>query len=98
VQGPRAYYAGWALSRSGLYYAIERARIYGEVDDSFRARVPTEYVIRFLDFDSGKVTELFRKDGPFRHRWLAVSPDEEWIVFGEQPLAQSEIMLVENFR
>jgi Tol biopolymer transport system component len=98
LQGPLAYYADWTLSRSGLYYAIERARAYGGVDDSTRARVPTEYVIQFLDFDSGEVTELFRKEGPFRHRWLEVSPDEAWILYGEQPLSQSEIMLVENFR
>jgi hypothetical protein len=98
VQGPLAYYADWTLARSGLYYAIERARAYGGVDDSTLARVPTEYVIRFLDFDSGEVTELFRKDGPFRHRWLEVSPDEKWILYGEQPVSQAELMLVENFR
>jgi Tol biopolymer transport system component/DNA-binding winged helix-turn-helix (wHTH) protein len=98
VRGPLAYNRDWALSSRGLYYAIERARVYGGVDDHFRSRVPTEYAIWFLDFESGKVTELFRKDGPFRHRWLAVSPDEERILYGEQALAQSEIMLVENFR
>ena len=32
------------------------------------------------------------------HRWLAVSPDEEWILYSELPEAQSELMLVENFR
>jgi hypothetical protein len=29
---------------------------------------------------------------------LAVSPDEKWILFSEMPFAQSELMLVENFR
>jgi Tol biopolymer transport system component len=98
VRGPLNYNADWTLSRRGLYYAIERARVFGGWDDSRQARVPTEYAIRFLDFDSGEVTELFRKDGPFRHGWLAVSPDEEWILYGEQPLAQAELMLIENFR
>jgi len=30
--------------------------------------------------------------------WLAVSPDEEWILYGERPAPTSELMLVENFR
>jgi hypothetical protein len=98
VRGPLNYDADWTLSRRGLYYAIERARVFGGWDDSRQARVPTEYVIRFLDFDSGQVTELFRMDGPVRHRWLEVSPDEESILYGEQPVFRSEIMLVENFR
>jgi Tol biopolymer transport system component len=98
LSGPRSYYAMWALSRSGIYHATEQARAFAGVDVSRRTRVATEYAIRFLDFESGEVTELFRKEGPFRHRWLAVSPDEEWILYGEQPLAQAELMLVENFR
>jgi hypothetical protein len=98
LAGPLPYYADWALSRSGIYYATQKARVFGGVDDSFRARVPTEYTIRFLDFESGEVAELFREQGPFRHRWLAVSPDEEWILYGGQSLAQAELMLVDNFR
>ncbi len=27
-------------------------------------------------------------EGPFQHRTLAVSPDEEWALFGESPAAQ----------
>jgi dipeptidyl aminopeptidase/acylaminoacyl peptidase len=98
LAGPLPYYADWAFSRSGIYYATQEARVFAGVDGSRRARVPTAYAIRFLAFESGEVTELFRKEGPFRHRWLAVSPDEEWILYGEQPLAQAELMLVENFR
>ena len=56
------------------------------------------YAIRYLDFESGQVSELFRKDGPFRHQTLAVSSDERWILHAEWPERQSELMLVENFR
>ena len=29
---------------------------------------------------------------------LAVSPDEEWILFQKHPIPVSELMLMENFR
>jgi Tol biopolymer transport system component/DNA-binding winged helix-turn-helix (wHTH) protein len=101
VRGPIDYYENWALSRSGLYYATHRVPLFEGVDDRYlplRARVPTEYTIRFLDFESGQETELYRTGGPFTYHFLAVSPDEEWILYGAQPLARSELMLVENFR
>ena len=55
-------------------------------------------MVQFLDFASGRTTELFRKDGPFLHMELAVSPGEEWILYAESPVGQSELMLMENFR
>jgi non-specific serine/threonine protein kinase len=33
-----------------------------------------------------------------KHMWLAVSPDEQWILYSQWPEAQPELMLVENFR
>ena len=54
--------------------------------------------IEVLDGESGRVTELFRKEGPLTHASLAVSPDEEWILYDEAPSDTSELMLVENFR
>ena len=79
----------WALGRSGIYFATS---------EPILALRTEEYTIRFLDFESGRVTELLRKQGSLLHRWLAVSPDEEWLLFGEQPAPQSELMLMENFR
>ncbi len=79
----------WALGRSGVYYATNEA-ILPEYSE--------RYVVRYRDFESGEVKELYRKEGPFAHISLAVSPDEEWIVFGELPGITSELMLVENFR
>jgi Tol biopolymer transport system component len=77
----------YALSGSGIYFATERPR--------GRRR---EYTIRYLNPESGQTTEVFRKEGPFDHMWIAVSPDEEWILYGERPAPSSELMLVENFR
>ena len=80
-------WSDWALSRSGLYYSTSRPRGRGN-----------EYTIQFLDFESGRTKELFRQVGSAGHQWLAVSPDEEWILYSEIPEWQSELMLVENFR
>jgi hypothetical protein len=87
VGGPVAADRGWAVSEGGLYFATIQAQMRRQ-----------EYTIQYLDFESGQVTELFQKEGPFYHHWLAVSPDEEWVLYGEQPLMTSELMLVENFR
>jgi Tol biopolymer transport system component len=82
------YWSDWDLGESGIYFAT-----LGE-----EAEAGQDYSIQFLDFDSGQVTEVFRKKGEFGHAWLAVSPDEEWILFSEGPFGSSELILVENFR
>jgi Tol biopolymer transport system component len=77
----------WDLARSGIYFS--------------KSRPPDrrqQWAIRFLDLESGRVTDLDRKEGPFHHYSLTVSPDEEWILYGEQPIPTRELMLVENFR
>ncbi len=51
-----------------------------------------------LDFASDRTTELFRQISSSSHSELAVSPDEEWILYSEAPEWQFELMLVENFR
>jgi Tol biopolymer transport system component len=88
LPGPLTDYAAWAVSKSGLYYATTRG--------TGRLR---EYAIHHLGFESCQETELFRKEGLFFHQGLAVSPDEEWVVYAEGRLqTTSELMLVENFR
>jgi Tol biopolymer transport system component/serine/threonine protein kinase len=87
VRGPVSHWGSWALSRSGLYYSTTRPR--GRAN---------EYTIQFLDFGSGRTTGVFRQVSVVRHSWLAVSPDEEWILYSDIPEWQSELMLVENFR
>jgi hypothetical protein len=56
-----------------------------------------EFTIQYLDFGSGRATPLFRKEGVLNHLSLAVSPDEKWLLYGEVPGWESELMLMENF-
>jgi hypothetical protein len=87
VHGPVPYFGRWTLSRAGLYHFTE------EVLHSRRSR----FTIWFFGFESGEQTELFRREGPFGSTFLAVSPDEKWVLYDETPYAHSELMLVENF-
>jgi Tol biopolymer transport system component len=86
VKGPVTW-ADWALARRGLYYVTSRAQVRRQ-----------EYTIQYLDFSSSRTAPLYRKEGAFFHFCLTVSPDERWLLFGEAPLQQSELMLMENFR
>ena len=88
MKGP-VFWEDWALGRRGLYYATERDQV------PWRR---VEYKVQYLDFRSGRATPLYRKEGVDWHLSLTVSPDENWILFGEAPAWQSELMLMENFR
>ncbi len=88
VKGP-VDWEEWALGRRGLYYATMRWKVLGRRHES---------TVQYLDLSSGRTTLLFRREGVVRHQSLAVSPDEKWILFGEAPTGQSELMLMENFR
>ena len=85
---------GLAVSRSGLYYSRKAQGQYSWQD----ALGESEYMINFFDFESGQVTTLFKEEGFIPWADLAVSPDEEWILYGKHPVPVSELMLVENFR
>jgi Tol biopolymer transport system component/serine/threonine protein kinase len=78
----------WALTRDGITFVIRRETV---------RRRREEYTIRFLDFESGQLTDVRRDEGPFSRWMLAVSPDEEWILYGEMQAWESELMIVENF-
>ncbi len=77
----------WAVGGSGLYLSREEPLDRGQ-----------RWTMEHLDLESGRVTELHRKAGPFFRRTVWVSSDEEWILYAETPAATSELMLVENFR
>jgi Tol biopolymer transport system component len=85
LPGPFTLWLDWALSPSGIYFR--------ELDYSNH-----RFTIHFFDFGSGETTELFRKEGAFEYLWIAVSPNEEWILYGENPEWVAELTLVENFR
>jgi hypothetical protein len=54
-------------------------------------------VIHHLDLESGQVSEVYRTNAPSTHAYVSVSPGEEWLLVGEEPFPQSELMLMENF-
>jgi Tol biopolymer transport system component len=85
LPGPLSLWLDWDLSRSGIYFRDWDA-------------ATQRFTIHFFDFEAGETTELFRKEGPFGYWWIAVSPQEEWILYGENPDWVAELTLVENFR
>ena len=88
LRGPTDW-PSWTLSERGIYYMTWRSLVR-------RRRI--EYRIYYLDFASGRTTELFVREGSASPLWLSVSPDERWILYTEVPLPESELRLVENFR
>jgi Tol biopolymer transport system component len=85
--GTVAGLSDWAVGREGLYYSTKT----GGGDQGV-------FTVEYLDFASGRVTQVLRMEGPADRRSLAVSPDEKWILFVESPPQEAELMLVENFR
>jgi Tol biopolymer transport system component len=78
----------WDLSPRGLYAARNQIVL------PWRRWTSS---IWFLDLETRQVTQLVQKEGP-AFQWLAVSPDDEWLLYSEQAAWTSELMLVENFR
>jgi Tol biopolymer transport system component len=56
------------------------------------------HTIQYFDFGTGRVTELIQRPASTRQMWLAVSPDEDWILYSEMQIPTSELVLAENFR
>jgi len=81
-------HAGWKLSAEGIYYAVR--------DDS--AQPIRKHSFYFYDFQRGQSTNLYTYEGPDGHRSLAVSPDEQWILYTGFPPFTSDLVLIENFR
>ena len=92
------FWADWALTRSGIYFLTVSPRPVRGAGTSLGGARSSEYTIRYLDLGTRRVTDLYRDKGPFVRGWLAVSPDEKWILYGEAPPPTSELMLVENYR
>jgi len=73
----------WALRPEGIYYSTYQGK---------------KYTIEFLSFQTGEVASVY-EDEPSGHLFcLTISPDGEWFIFSENPPAESDLMLVENFR
>jgi Tol biopolymer transport system component len=96
VPGPIPMWWDWDVSRTGIYYFMIPVR--SAVFTSYNHGYHGTYTLYFKDFSSGGVSDLFRREGVNAALCLAVSPDEEWIVYVEIPPGESELVLVENFR
>jgi Tol biopolymer transport system component len=88
VAGPVPNWGDWAVAKAGIYFSTSES-----VSEYFSI-----YRIHFFDFANGEVTEILRRDGAYDQMFLAVSPDEDWLLFGESPVGLAELMLAENFR
>ena len=80
------HWEGWSLRGQHLYYVTGLQNL-----------DPLQSTIERLDVVTGQATTLFVKEGT-QFLSMTVSPDEKWILFGEPPPTESELMLVENFR
>jgi len=79
----------WALARTGIYFTSQRWRLQFRRAESF---------LHFMSFESGKTSVVLRREGSFTPHSIAVSPDERFILQAQVFAAQSELMLVDNFR
>ena len=57
---------------------------------------PNDYSIKFLKAVGGKPDRIFGSDRPID--WFTVSPDRRWILYNQDNVLDSDLMLVENFR
>jgi len=86
VSGSLAFQYAWTLAADGLYFGVATKK-------------PGPFTIRYLDLDSGEVTDVFRQeDDDYGLIYLAVSPDERTILYGTSRPPQYELTLAENFR
>jgi len=75
----------WSPSREGILYLARRPRPAGE-----------GFVIGFLTFNTMEITEIYQTESPCLHGWLSVSQDERWLLYGEVPRWEVNLMLAEN--
>jgi Tol biopolymer transport system component len=77
----------WDLAQGGIYFLTKKPRPGGE-----------EWSIELLNLETRKLTQILHQESPDFHISMAVSPDEQWILYAEFSPGDSDIMLVENFR
>ena len=73
----------WALAKSGIYYTFMQG-------DSLNC-------IAYYDLKSKKVIRQYEISNNPVHS-LAISPDQNWLLYSEEDHIESTIMLIENFR
>jgi hypothetical protein len=79
------WWSAWDVARDGIYF--------------LNLDFPPNGRIEFFDFAHGQSTPVFAPDKPvFYASGLVLSPDGKSLLFGQRELAESEIMIVKNFR
>jgi hypothetical protein len=76
----------WALSRGGIYFR------------NSESGSASRHAIRYFDLATGRVADVREDEEPGGRFWLAVSPDEQWLLSSHSSPATSELVVVENFR
>jgi Tol biopolymer transport system component/DNA-binding winged helix-turn-helix (wHTH) protein len=75
----------WAVARDGIYF--------------LNLDFPPNGKIEFFDFAHGQITPIFALDKPASlFGGLAISPDGKSLLFGQNELKESYIMVMRNFR
>jgi hypothetical protein len=80
------YWGYWAVVDGGIYYVNTEVRSH-----------PT---LEFFSFATGQVKQIavMEKEAASLYSGLAVSPDQRSILYAQVDQAESDIILVENFR
>jgi Tol biopolymer transport system component/tRNA A-37 threonylcarbamoyl transferase component Bud32 len=77
----------WGLAEEGIYFLT-----------SIPIPGGGEWSIELLELETGEVTRIFDQQSSYIYQSLAVSPDGQWILYGERSRLEADIMLVEDFR
>ena len=83
----KVYWGNWDLAPGRIFFLTSKPKLGGEV-----------WSIELLNLKTGEVTRIFQQESPNRHVFLAVSRDEQWILYSEYLPREGDIMLVENLR
>jgi Tol biopolymer transport system component/DNA-binding winged helix-turn-helix (wHTH) protein len=80
------YWRLWALTEKGIYFAT--------------AIAPSQPVIEFFNFATGKITHIATLDKPISRSdpGISISADRRWLLFAQMDQSGSDIMIVDNFR
>jgi hypothetical protein len=81
---------GFALGRKGIYYFREAYR------DATEGNAWLQ--LQYLPFDGGKPATITAVKADLLYASVSVSPDERFILYGQDDQSGSDLMLVENFR
>jgi serine/threonine protein kinase len=77
-------YANWAQLKGGIYYIKENTG--------------SQPVLEFFDFATKRTERLATLQNAVFNNGITLSPDGTWLLYPVREQAQSDIMLIENFR